>query len=354
MTNVNVALASLEVTLNAGDANVLEKVTRAINSDAVIDVTSMPTIVTSESSEALDLLSLLQKIEFRNRNSISSTDPQDDIRFRISASDYSNFENYMTDVFTPLWENSDADTEDGRNDAQIRAKTVTGGTMGVNQLDMTVTAVAAAPGNFNGSKHGSFPDLHLGYVAAALTNAHEGRAVILNEPNVFNSMNGSFGSQFMSSLFEGVSVDSDNNYYTLDMEGNSAGPLKDLLSALYHQDQSRFQQPTPETSDGNTVLPDTEEFQALPIVAGDTISFKVTVDGSISMNAASLADDETAKSVLKNITSVCDNSPNDATFEDPVNHDKGGIAGSDNDITVEGTTVSVSLRSQIYEVSMTA
>ena len=116
---------------------------------------------------------------------------------------------------------------------------------------------------------------------------------------------------------------------------------------------SRFQQSTPN---------DTEEFQALPIEAGDTISIKVTVDGGLNMSAVNLTgiDEAGAKAVMANVTDVCDASP--STFTDPVDQDNsrnGGAAGSNDGITVTGTpgqagsSVSVSLRSQIYEVTMT-
>ena len=345
---VHAELASLSVNLDAGNANVLEKVVSAIESDAVITVAAMP------SAHSETLLSLLKKIEFRNMNSASGElDELDDIRFRIAESDYNTFADYMTDVFTPSWTNSNAGEQDKTNDAKIRAKQDKDGGAITNSMTMTVTEGAvAAPGNFNNSVHGSFPDLHIGYVAAALTNAHEGRGVILNEESVFNTMNASFGTDFMSSLFDSAAADSGGaDYRQVDLEGDSAGPLKDLLSALYHEAPARFQAST---------LNDTEEFQALPIEADDTISFKVTVSGGISMSAVSLTDMDAAgaKNVLANVTDVCHNDP--SNFTKPVNQDEGGAADSNDGITVTGTpgsaesSVSVSLRSQIYEVTMTA
>lgn len=343
---VHIELASLAVSLSAGNADVLEKVVSAIVSDAVITVDNMP----DEPTNSENLLSLFQKIEFRNLNSASAE--YDDIRFRISEDNYIKFSNYMTDVFTPSWANSDAGDVDNTSDGKIRAKLDNAGATITNTMTMTVAeGSVAAPGNFNTSVHGSFPDLHIGYVAAALTNAHEGRAVILNEESVFNTMNSSFGTDFMSSLFDSAAADSGGaGYRQLDLEGGSAGPLKELLTALYHEAPSRFQASTPN---------DTEEFQALPIESGDTISIKVTVSGGLNMSAVNLTgiDSSGAKAVMANVTDVCDASP--STFTDPVNQDGSGAADSNDGITVTGTpglagsSVSVSLRSQVYEVTMT-
>ena len=278
--------------------------------------------------------------------------PHDDIRFRISETDYAKFSNYMTDVFTPSWANSDAGDVDNTNNGKIRAKKDNVAAAITNTMTMTVTEGSIpAPGNFNSSEHGCFPDLHIGYVAAALTNAHEGRAVILNEESVFNTMNSAlFGTDFMSSLWGNAIANSGGEgSRQLDLEGNSAGPLKDLFSALYHEAPGRFQ---------TTNLNDTEEFQALPIAEGDTISIKVTVSGGLSMSAVNLTgiNSSGAKAVMENVTDVCHASP--STFTDPVNQDEGGASDSNDGITVSGTpgsagsSVSVSLRSQIYEVSM--
>lgn len=344
---VNIELASLALSLSAGNADVLEKVVSAIvNTDAVVTVADMPTDPTNSEN----LLSLFQKIQFRNLNSASAE--YDDIRFRIAEADYTKFSNYMTDVFTPSWANSDAGDVDNTNDGKIRAKKDNEGATITNSMTMSVAeGSVTAPGNFNGSEHGCFPDLHIGYVAAALTNAHEGRAVILNEESVFDTMNSAFGTDFMSSLWDSAAADSGGSgYRQLDLEGGSAGPLKDLFSALYHQAPGRFQASTPN---------DTEEFQALPIESGDTISIKVTVSGGLNMSAVNLTgiDSSGAKAVMANVTDVCHASP--STFTDPVNQDEGGAADSNEGITVNGTpgeansSVSVSLRSQIYEVTMT-
>ena len=110
---VHIELASLAVTLAAGDADVLEKVVSAISSDAVITVASMPT----EPTNSENLLSLFQKIKFRNLNQASGE--LDDIRFRIAEADYTKFKNYMTDVFTPSWANSDAGDVDNTNDGKF-------------------------------------------------------------------------------------------------------------------------------------------------------------------------------------------------------------------------------------------
>ena len=278
---VHIELPSLSVSLDAGDADVLEKVVSSISSDAVITISNTPTDPTHSNT----LLSLLQSIEFRNLN--SSSIEFDDIRFRISETNYGRLAQYMTDVFTPEWANTDAGDVDNTNDALIRAKKDNqSNSFSTNTMTMAVAEGSVdAPGNFDGSEHGSFPDLHIGYVAAALTNAHEGRAVILNEESVFDTMNSSFGADFMSSLWSntsGVTAGADSGgagYRQLDLEGGSAGPLKELLSALYHGAPERFQTATPN---------DTEVFQALPIEAGDTVSIRVTVTGNIKMSTSSL------------------------------------------------------------------
>ena len=344
---------NLALTLVAGNADVLEKVVSTISSDAVVTVSNMP----SDPTNSETLLSLFQKIQFRNLNSASSE--YDDIRFRIAEADYTKFSNYMTDVFTPSWANSDAGDVDNTNDGKIRAKKDNEGAVITNSMTMSVAVSegsVAAPGNFNNSVHGCFPDLHIGYVAAALTNAHEGRAVILNEESVFDEMNSAFGDDFMSSLWDSAIEDSGgSDYRQLDLEGDSAGPLKELLTALYHQAPDRFQASTPIDAPPN----DTEEFQALPIESGDTISIKVTVSGGLSMSAVNLngIDEAGAKKVMENVTNVCHADP--STFTDPVNQDEGGAPDSNAGITVTGTpgsidsTVTVSLRSQTYEVTMT-
>jgi hypothetical protein len=357
MVYIPITLKSLVVPLSAGNADVLEKVVRDITSDAVVTVTNMPSDPTNEET----LFSLFQKIQFRNLNSASAE--FDDVRFRIAETDYTKFSNYMTDVFTPSWANTNAGDVDNTPDALIHAKKDNqSNSFSTNTMKMTVaesSSTVPAPGNFDGSEHGCFPDLHIGYVAAALTNAHEGRAVILNEKSVFEKMNDSFGADFMSSLWDSADEDSGGSgYRQLDLEGDSAGPLKELLSTLYHGDPDRFQSPTPAAS-GGQVLPDTEEFEALPIEAGDTISIQVTVSGGLNMSAVNLTgiDAGGAKSVLANVTDVCHASP--STFTDPVDQDEGGDADSNEGITVTGTpgalgsSVSVSLRSQVYEVKMT-
>jgi len=352
---VHIELASLAVNLAAGNADVLEKVVSAISSDAIVTVANMPT----EPTNSENLLTLFKKIEFRNLNSASAE--YDDVRFRIAEADYTKFSNYMSDVFTPTWANTDAGVVDNTNDAMIRAKLDNTGAT-TNTMTMTVAEGSVpAPGNFNNSVHGCFPDLHIGYVAAALTNAHEGRAVILNEESVFDTMNSSFGADFMSGLWDSAIADSGGSgYRQLDLEGGSAGPLKELLSALYHGAPERFQSTTLLPASGGQDLPDTEEFEALPIVTGDTISIKVTVSGGLSMSAVNLTgiDAAGAKNVLENVTDVCHADP--STFTDPVNQDEGGAADSNDGITVtgapgaSGSSVSVSLRPQVYEVTMTA
>jgi len=368
MVNVPIKLYSLVVDLTAGNADVLEKVVSAISSDAVVEVTNMPT----EPTNSENLLSLFKKIQFRNLNQTSGA-VLDDVRFRIAAADYTKFSNYMSDVFTPTWANSDAgDVDvDGNNDAKIRAKLDNAGaTITNNTMTMTVDeGSVAAPGNFDGSEHGCFPDLHIGYVAAALTNAHEGRAVILNEESVFENLNGSFGTAFMSSLFNSasnVTVDG-TDYHQLDLKGGSAGPLKELLSALYHGDPERFQSPTPASSGGED-LPDTEEFETLPIKSGDTISIKVTVSGGLNMNTSSLTTPASDGTDILPLIIPTASKANPSTYLAPFNVTSGvsSVAASDTAVAngaqelsyVAGVVhngsnaVSLNIRPQKYEVKM--
>jgi len=363
---VHLELASLAVTLAAGNADVLEKVVSAISSDAIVTVANMPT----EPTNSENLLTLFKKIEFRNLNSASAE--YDDVRFRIAEADYTKFSNYMSDVFTPTWANTDAGVVDNTNDAMIRAKLDNAGaTITNNTMTMTVAeGSVAAPGNFNNSVHGCFPDLHIGYVAAALTNAHEGRAVILNEESVFENLNGSFGTDFMSKLWDSATADSGGvGFRQLDLEGGSAGPLKELLSALYHEAPERFQSPTPATSSGGQDLPDTEEFEALPIVTGDTISIKVTVSGGLNMNTSSLTTPASDGTDILPLIIPTASKANPSTYLAPFNVTSGVSSVASDTAVANGAqelsyvagvvhngsnAVSLNIRPQKYEVTMTA
>ena len=356
---VQITLASLALILSAGNAEVLEQVVSDIPSDAVVTVDNMPSIGGEE------LHTLFQKIQFRNLNSASAA--YDDVRFRIAETDYTKFSNYMTDVFTPKWANSDLgeDTVDGKNGAKIRANKDGAGTNITSTMTMKVDkGDGDAPGNFHESEHGCFPDLHIGYVAAALTNAHEGRAVILNENSVFEKMNGSFGTDFMKSLFfsnkSGVTAGAGSGgsgYRELDLEGDLAGPLKELWSALYHEAPERFQEAT---------LNDTEEFQALPIKPKDNISISVTVTAGLSMGVDEIGGHGTAGAasipVLKYVTNVAHAVGNtnetsrvaDATFKYPIYHSTDGTANTNFDYTTSALSLATQIRSQVYEVKMIA
>ena len=358
---VNIALPSLSVTLDAGHAEVLEKVVSPIVSDAVITIENTPTDPTHSNT----LLSLLQSIEFRNLNSLSSE--FDDIRFRMSETNYGRLAQYMTDMFTPEWVNTDVADGDHTNDAMIRAKLDNAGATITNTMTLTVEEGSVpAPGNFNDSEHGCFPDLHIGYVAAALTNAHEGRAVILNEESIFASMHNNsgmhnnFGTQFTSQLWNSANADSGGSgYRQLDLEGGSAGPLKELLSALYHEAPDRFQEST---------LNETEEFQTLPIESGDTMSIKVTVTGSLKMSTLSLTTPTSDGANILPLIIPTASKANPSTYSTPFNVDESVASNVASDTAVATQTqelnyeagvlhngvdaVSVHIRPQKYEVKV--
>ena len=169
-------------------------------------------ILVGSVSESYNFLSFMQSIQFRNLNQANS----DSVAFRISSDDYDRFKNYLNSVLTPSWANTDAAAQDNQDGAVIRAAKYGTTVIANNALELTVDNVAlAAPGNFasSGSGHGSLPDLHVGYVAAALTGAHEGRAILLNENAIFpnplprfhNTFNESVWSRWISNYVSGSS-----------------------------------------------------------------------------------------------------------------------------------------------------
>ena len=134
------------------------------------------------------LLTLLQTIQWRNYNATdeSNSADSDDIVFRISTTNYQNTVQYLNErVFTPSWSQTDTQLVDNTNDATIRSLVPVGAGTNTNAVEMKVTDVQnGAPGNLSESVFGSLADLHIGYVSASLTNAHEGRAIILNENDI--------------------------------------------------------------------------------------------------------------------------------------------------------------------------
>lgn len=352
---VNIVLPSLSVSIDAGNANVLEKVVSPISSDAVITVRNAP----ADPTHSYTLLSFLQSIEFRNYNSASD----DNIRFRMSATNYGLFAQYMSDIFTPAWSKTDAGVVDNTNDAMIRATLNNAGDTITNTMTLLVEqGNVSAPGNFHDSEHGSIPDVHIGYMAAALTNAHEGRAVILNEENVFNTMNGSFGTDFISSLWSNTSGESaslDDQYYQIDFNEDTAGPLKDLFSALYHNAPERFQ---------TDPMNDTEEFQPLPLESGDTMSIKLIVSGNMVMSTLSLANPQTDGNDIIPLIIPSHSKSNPSTYLSPFNVEESVAPTSASDTAVANgvqdvnysagvshngvNAVSVQIRPQKYEFKM--
>ena len=354
---VNIVLPSLSVSIDAGNANVLEKIVSPIASDAVITVRNAP----ADPTHSYTLLSFLQSIEFRNYNSTSD----DNIRFRISVTNYGLFAQYMSDIFTPAWSKTDAGVVDNTNDAMIRATLNNAGDTITNTMTLLVEqGNVSAPGNFHDSEHGSIPDVHIGYMAAALTNAHEGRAVILNEENVFNTMNGSFGTDFISSLWsttsgESASLDSGGQYYQIDFNEDTDGPLKDLFSALYHNAAERFQ---------TDPMNDTEEFQPLPLESGDTMSIKLIVSGNMIMSTLSLANPQTDGNDIIPLIIPSHSKANPSTYLSPFNVEESVAPESASDTAVANgvqdvnysagvshngvNAVSLQIRPQKYEFKM--
>lgn len=351
----------MSLLLNAGDADILSTSVGAMNDDAVITCTDLP--IHPASSE--NLLSIFNGIQYRNLN----TTIDDDIRFRMSVAMYNAAVEYLDDLFTPSWANTNAQTVDNTNDAVIKAvKDGDGTDYADNSMTLTISQdssrhTVSGPGNFVSNvlstTHGCLADLHVSYVAASLTNAHEGKAIILNENDIFDTLatnNGgsTFGALFMQSLFPLPQNTSTNDgYYTQDA---GTGLLNELLGHLYHGDPSRFSTSADVFSGEDGMNDnDTEEFQMIPLKAADTISIKLIITANIRMSAAQLGttNEAGAKSVMANITNVCNANP--ATYENAVNQaGTGRLAGAHDNITVSGTIgqagsyVSVPLRDQTY------
>lgn len=304
---VHAELASLALTLAAGNADVLEKVVVSHDVDATVLVTGVPVTESGDS-----IRTHFRKIEWRNLNTLTGDEADfDDVVFRISTADYTTLVDNINLLFTPDWSQTDAALEDNENDAVIRALIPPGNPSNTNEVQMTInTPTNGEPGNINNAVFGSLADLHIGYVAAALTNAHEGRAILLNENTIFDTVAGdtaasvissmgdgdetaenlSFGNAVMRGLFPTNDTGTEEGYYTEHMTQDKHGPLKELLSALYHQAPGRFQQSTQQSTAN-----DTEEFQMdgtpqpLPLEKGDIMSFKLTVSSNLRMGTGFLA-----------------------------------------------------------------
>lgn len=284
------------------------------------------------------------------------------ICFEMKKTNYDAMSNYLDDLFTPAWSNTNAQDVDNQNDAIIRAKTDRNGNIFDNgvtdefQLKISQESKHThdGPGNFVSqsitTEHGSFADLHIGYVAAVLTNAHEGRAIILNEDVIFNTLStSSFGSLFMQALFPSPTVETrgDGDYYVEKAEPSSLKNLKQLLDCLYLLDADRFAESA------------TNECLQLPFVTGDTLSIKLNITGNVQMSTQFLqgVDSAGAKTVLANITAIGNQNP--STYTKPINHS--GIArdaGIHDNITVDGTvgvansSVTTPLRTQVYKLTL--
>lgn len=333
---VHLMLTSIHITIDAGDADVLESTSKTISADANILCTNFPT----DTTNGQNLLSLLRTVEFRNYNQTDQA-PNDSLVFRISAENYTRCVHYLNDIYTPSWTNTNAQDMDNTNNAIVRAKQDhAGNALADNSFLLTVDQVATAPGNFHTSTHGCFADLHIGYISACLTNAHEGRALINNEHTIFNTFHNTsvnnFGSSFMSALFPTVEAD---DFYTV--TATESAHLLELMQCIYHGETSRFQSSTTN---------DTEEYQSVPLEANDTISFKVVINSSLQMSTGNLGsmDEPGIQNILSNISLNGQVSSGDTVYAKPVPIDTEEYIYS-----TETNTISIQLRSQSYELVMT-
>lgn len=333
---VHLMLTSIHITIDAGNADVLESNSSTISADANILCTDFPT----DPTNGQNLLSLLRTVEFRNYNHTDQA-PNDALVFRISAENYTRCVHYLNDIYTPAWTNTNAGDVDNTNNAILRAKQDhAGNAITDNSFLLTVDQVATAPGNFHTSTHGCFADMHIGYISACLTNAHEGRALINNEHTIFNTFHNTsvnnFGSAFLSALFPTTEAD---GFYTV--TATESAHLLQLMQDIYHGEASRFQ-----TAAAN----DTEEYQPLPLEADDTISFKVVINSTLQMSTGNLGsmDEPSIQNVLSNISVNGQVSSGNTVYAKPVPNGVEGYIYS-----AEANSISIQLRSQSYKLMMT-
>ena len=334
---VHLVLPSLQLAIDAGHSSVLGKpATETFSVDANIVCTHFPTEPTYNNN----LLSLLRTIEFRNLNRTSQV-PYDSIIFRISTTNYTRCVNYLNSIYTPSWARTNATDVDSTNNAIIRTREDSAGnTFAQNDFLLTVDEVATAPGNFHTSTHGCFADLHIGYIASCLTNAHEGRAVIINENTIFDTFhNGNtvdFGTAFLSALFPTVP---DGEYYTA--SSTESPHLLVLIQSIYHDAPGRMQEST---------LNDTEEYQTVPLEAEDTISIHLTINGSLQMGTSTLAqmDEIQIRNILSNISSNAQVVSGDPQYAQPLPPNISGY-----EYSTVNQTIAIQLRSQLYKLVLT-
>ena len=360
---VHAELASLALTLAAGNADVLEKMVVSHAVDATVLVTGVPVTESGESNRTH-----FRKIEWRNINTLTGDDADlDDVVFRISTADYTTLVNNINLLFTPDWSQTDSQLEDNQNNAIIRALIPPGNPSNTNAVQMTInTPTNGQPGNVNNAVFGSLADLHIGYVAAAMTNAHEGRAILLNETDIFDTVAGasasvtsamgdgdetadslSFGNAVMRGLFPTNDTATESGYYTEQMTQDKHGPLKELLSALYHDAPERFQQSTAN---------DTEQFdmdgtpQPLPLEKGDIMSFKLTVSSNLRMGTNFLAIGTTVATAQGILQSVLPASSiaNPSTYAKPFNVDDTVVDAAASDTAVANSEAEGDYSAGIY------
>lgn len=368
---VHITLSSITLTLAAGEAlvPVPSSATAPIDSDAVVTCTQMPTLG-GASGAANDFRTLLRRVMCRASHATAGQYVEPDIDFRIAVADYDALGAYLDDVFVPRWQNTDVTGGSG-GEAMLRASTDRTGAqfVGGNALELYIADrngvdpwKAPAPGNFDLTSHGSISDLHVGYVAAALTNAHQGRAILLNEAAVFDTLAtgtagaDTFGTAFTASLFAGKSATADGQHYELQgvSKTDATSPLAQLYYALYSNAPGRF----------DASASDADGFIEMPLDADDTVRLKTSIAGGVRMGASHLGlQADAAATVLKAITAICATSSSPATYEKPIDYDRvpgsGGDAVTDSNIATETsaegsvTAVSTLLRPQVYEFVLT-
>ena len=355
---VHAILSSLSITLDAGNTQIVHPDESLIDADATVTCTNMPSIDNN------NFCHFMTSIEYLRDVTETQVDVNGDLitvpalKFRIKKTDFEKFRDYMNTIYVPSWAETNADSQDGVNNAKIRADIPN------NNLDLTVVQVnpfRPAPGNFNNSSHGSLPDLYIGYIAAALTGAHEGRAILLNEDAIFNKLAAStasddtysFGEAFVRTIFFHGNLNADLSTFTETIESeeyyvtpfvnqdSDVSPLAELYEALYLNASERFTNHAVST------------YHTIPLEAGDTLSMKVTISGNLQMNKSD-TDDATNQNIMRAITNRCNSSP--ATFTAPVDYDRkpNEVESENSNVVVsqQNHDVTIILRPQIYQITL--
>lgn len=362
MEGTNYVLPSLCVSLNIGHADLLDRAPDSVTADATLCVSNIPSTETTGQS----LMDLFRCIEFTNFYQQPVIDNSykdlDGVMFRIHQTHYTTLQSHVNTIFTPSFASTDAHLINNVSDQKIRYLLPVDASVNTNQTVFRVTQMtdagietivggSPAPGDFNNSTHGCLGDVHIGYLSAALTGTHRGRAIVNNEDVIIDTLaynscslssdvsNISFGEAVMRALFPTQDLSGDGYYYesmlsqTSD-DDNTTKPIKELFSQLYHKSTERFYgyytsltepsvvQTVYEHSETLTLrsdlsfnthgiivydgsdtivplldvegtsiasgtdasfLPVTDLYQPLPFHMGDSVSFKITFNGSLQL-----------------------------------------------------------------------